>query len=286
MEKWTTLGEPDRATATGISWPNVLRLELGDDLPEGNNFYEDGKIIGGSNQLEPVLSNQADWISFSFAVDPSDQPDYIGAIEVFDDDGSKISYDLLPISGVINDHVKTNYATSFIDIVEVDSDLNPRPTIPFDLYSTVNNVGSALNNNQDMRGADSKFYWYWFTAVGYQAFNVVLGLPVYNYDGEPEGEPQSGGATISTLFPNRFTKVFVAGAEDYDYVGDASDKDSAFRETFDDIVAHEIGHGPDSSNNGDHDAELGLMSAGESAVGEEFSKETILRFRNADKWDE
>lgn len=221
------------------------------------------------------------------------QPFISGGIDVCDDDGVGLGFDLLPVADPINDQVKVRYLPVFIAIEAVSNDLNLRREIPFDLYSIQNGTlitgGSSLNDLQDMEGADSPYYWYWFVGVGYQGFELVnlggvpvLPIPLKDIDGDPDNEFFVGGATIAN-----FTKIFVAAVEEYDAVKTtgATDKADAFTETFADVLAHEIGHGPNTQGNGDH-LELGLMSDGQAAIGKDFSGATIVRLRSSLKWSE
>ncbi len=305
-------GSPDQVSVTGLSLspftPTRLyaTLNLNADLPEEgtgdpanyeSEFYAGGLAkIGG--RRESIQANGESSLVFKMPPPPytpindSDyansartffQPFINSGIDVCDDDGVSLGFDLLPVSDPISDQVKARFLPACIKVEAVSNDLNPRRNIPFDLYSMENGTlitgGSSLNDLQDMEGSDSPDYWYWFVAVGYQGYGI-LSIPVKYDDGDPNDEGYVGGATIGG-----FTKVFVAAVDEYSAVRGAANKAVAFFGTLSDIIAHEIGHGPNSHGNGDH-SELGLMSDGEAAIGKDFSGLTLSRFRKSSKWSE
>ena len=161
MEAVTTpKGSPDRVDAVGDHWvtdtsglQHRQRLYLADSLPEGNNFYERGRLKAGGAEYK-IYESGSNWVSLISEVQ-SAPAGFIGPVEIFDDDDQGLPGPALPKTGLITQGVKGKFKRAYIEIVERNH--NPRKTIPFALYShpiwPFNFNGTIDTNGDDWGGS-------------------------------------------------------------------------------------------------------------------------------------
>lgn len=278
----TPKDSPDRVDAVGDHWewdnssgPQRSRLYLAGSLPEGNNFYERGKVKAGSAEYK-IAESGDNWVTLSGAAQ-SFPSGLLGAVEIFDDDDRDLPGPPLPKTGLISQGVKGIYKRAYIDVVERTQ--NPTQSIPFKLYTSVVHpllADSSLNDAIDTDGDDTGGFWNHYMIASYQ--------PHKSASDDPAGNSVEG-ATMPTGYGPRYSVIFVETIRDFK-AGFLDLNIADFNTRLDEIVAHEIGHGPNDPGGffaGSH-PESGLMD--DSASQHHFSAESLKRFRQVYRWQE
>ena len=273
---------PDRVDAVGDHWAtdtsglqNRQRLYLAGSLPEGSNFYERGRLKAGGAEYM-IVESGSDWVTLSTSVQ-SVPPGFIGPVEIYDDDDRGLAGPPLPKPSLITQGVKDIFKRAYIAIEERTQ--NPTKTIPFKLYTSVTHpllADSSLNNAIDTNGDDWGGFWNHYVISSYQ--------PQMSEANDPSGDVVEG-ATMPPGYGPRYSVIFVETIRDAT-AGILDLDDVEFKTRLDEIVAHEIGHGPNDPGGifaGSH-PESGLM--GEGAPQHDFSAESLRRLRQVYRWQE
>ncbi len=278
---------PDRVDAVGDHWAtdssglqNRQRLYLAGSLPEGNNFYERGRLKAGGAEYK-IVESGSNWVTLIETVQ-STPAGFIGAVEIFDDDDRGLTSPALPKTGLITQGVKDIYKRAYIDVVERTQ--NPTKTIPFKLYTSVASrvlYDSSLNNAIDTDGDDTGAFWNHYLIAAYQPHKSAADDPI---------GAVTEGATLPAGFGVRFSVVFVETIRDR-IAGVVDLNVAEFSRRLDEIVAHEIGHSPNDPGSffgdlfgGSSHPESGLMA--DEAPQHHFSAESLKRFRQVYRWQD
>ena len=291
MQKWQGVKPaPDRTTATASSWASngtwSSTLTLTSALPRGDNFYGGGFIRSGATQFD-IATNTTSTITIlhSVGAGPPTQSQidsFVGhQFEVYDDDdrgSGNTMLELLPQGDVINADVKKAYAAAYIEIEEVphSAEFNARPTIPFELNSSLVWPWTSLKSSQDLSGADRQEYWYTLLVMAYQYTESL--------DGDPSTESLELGRTVNhSLIYTNLSSVYVEAVREdaLSVAPTGADISALVQRRISRVVAHELGHACGKGPIPDH-AEGELM--GDDADSEKFAPATILRFRSTSTW--
>jgi hypothetical protein len=210
-------------------------------------------------------------------------------VEIFDDDDQGLPGPALPKTNLITQGVKDIFKRAYIDIVERTQ--NPTKTIPFKLYTSVVRpwlADSSLNDAIDTNNDDWGGFWNHYLIASYQPHLRELTLNGWVMtSGDPNGAVIEG-ATMPPGYGPRYSVIFVETIRDA--TAGISDLDvGEFNTRLDEVVAHEIGHGPNDPGSflpdylgGNSHPETGLM--GHNAPQHHFSAESLKRFRQAYRW--
>jgi hypothetical protein len=259
----------------GVEGP-YLALNLSGPLPEGDNFYGGGKIKSGGVELD-ILTSDSNSITIKEMSLTQDQKNaFIGPIEVYDDDDSGTGHPL-PNATLISPGVKSKFKYAYIDIVSRQT--NPRPTIPFELYSAtlipywpddIIVISSSANDSFDTYADDQAGFWNHYMVAQYQGAKQESADPLGGDYGIVSGQTFFGGfitPEFSTVYLEVIREVCQATG-------------SSISQKLDNVVAHEIGHVP---GHFEGHFELGLMADG--APDDNFSAESLRRFRATPRWE-
>lgn len=283
----TPRDSPDRVDAVGDHWgwdpymgQNRAQLFLAGSLPEGNNFYQRGRLKAGGAEYKIIESgSNSVTLSGSMQSFPSG---FIGPVEIFDDDDRDLPGPPLPKTGLITQGLKDIYKRAYIDVRERTQ--NPNKTIPFKLYTSVVYpllADSSLNDAIDTDGDDTGAFWNHYVIASYQ--------PHKSKANDPSGAVTEG-ATMPTGYGPRYSVIFVETIRDAE-AGISDLNIGRFNTRLDEIVAHEIGHVPNDpgsflpdSLGGLSHPETGLM--GDGAPQHHFSAESLKRLRQVYRWQD
>lgn len=284
---------PDATFAVGEQWflndpvSGQSTLRLTGRLPEVANFYTGGFI--SNNITGPVsfdiVSNtdfffpSKDRITITGVPDNPQRLQFLGYdFFVRDDDDRYLPSSFtppLPRLDLLTAWVEDRYKPAYIQL-EDGVAWNSNSTVPTELNSDPSSPSTVLDDAKNLD--DNADFWAHLVVAAYQGKT--------SEDRDPDTDPLIPAVTVPA---RELTAIYAEVVRDIlknSIAPPASPASAEFkiRKTFDETVAHEIGHPPGGQSETSDHQEGGLM--GESATGSNFTPPTLNRFRNAIKWQE
>jgi hypothetical protein len=202
------------------------------------------------------------------------------AYTIYDDDFEIVPLPLTSIANQVIDRLQAYYAPTFIEPRPAQ---NPDTVVGFVLNQGTPPTWATNVTWNDAQGTeDSPYFWQHLVTLGHQ------GPTSDDLDGDTN---QYLGATLKDGIFGRYSAIFTEVIRDSDYMYAPRNTNTATQKDFIDwiamIVAHELGHAPGSNSEDSDHAESGIMiGAGNRAITDSFSAQSILRFRSTATWSQ
>jgi hypothetical protein len=288
-----------------------VRVGLGAGLPDVANRFEYGNLsVAGVELLvransDNLLSNDTVDV---FKAGGITSTQLVGQSFTLTDDDNRFNtlhgWQELPLDNThaaVLQPVRAKYAPAFIEIIDANAvGLNPNRTVTFKLNESaeghaINLIPDVYNDSLDVEGTE--FFWAHAVVFGFQ--------PKASTDGDPGVDNPPYGGTPFTLAADGWTSlgysaIYVESHREeimnrempnlvFDpalfFAAEAvTDRSSKYTRLLLGTIVHEIGHGPTTGPDDDHN-DGGIMAGGTTVyVDSDFSAASISRFRNTKEW--
>lgn len=249
-----------------------------EDFYEGGSIKKFGPYKVISNTNNALLGDQIVLDGVLTAADISSVVDKL--VRIYDDDPSEPQ---LPYYHDLTGFVRTVYKQAYIWIEPVNDTLNTDKEVPFNLNLTYLELQFDIDYDNGRNLLSSNKFWVSLLVTAYQGLESGDG-DADLWDGNNNSVYPSSRSTSDAGFLLGATVEDSENASVF-FIETCRDIGEQISIDLDHVIAHEIGHagGPSESDTEAEHQEYGIMADAKD-FRNEFSHETLKRFRDALKW--